>query len=177
MAQTAVLDDYQKVSLDLADWSAVQARAPITVFHDTIADPDLAGRAAAAVRDHRRDARAHAVPEGGARAPAELKLLVTTGMRNASIDMATAAQRGITVCGTEGMAFPTVELTWALILALSRRIAIEDHNMRIVAGSARSVPGLKWPRARRDRSRPARRRGRQDRLRLRHERDRPGART
>jgi len=130
MTRIAVLDDYQKVALDLADWSAVEQRAQIEVFSDTIADQDqLAARlqpfdiiCAMRERTPFRRALLERLPN--------LKLLVTTGARNASIDVAAAAERGITVCGTEGMASPTVELTWALILALSRRIALEDRNMR-----------------------------------------------
>src|SRR4029077_11068234 len=120
----------QGVALDLADWSGVQARAEIQVFNDTVADQDeLAARLqpfdiVCLLRER--------TPLKGAlikRLP-NLKLIVTTGARNASIDMAAAAARNITVCGTEGQSSPTVELTWALILALSRRIALEDSNMR-----------------------------------------------
>jgi phosphoglycerate dehydrogenase-like enzyme len=59
-----------------------------------------------------------------------LKLLITTGMRNASIDIKAAADRGITVCGTGGVGYPTAELTWGLILALLRRIPQEDRATR-----------------------------------------------
>jgi phosphoglycerate dehydrogenase-like enzyme len=59
-----------------------------------------------------------------------LKLLITTGMRNASIDIKAAADRGITVCGTGGVGSPTAELTWGLILALLRRIPQEDRATR-----------------------------------------------
>jgi phosphoglycerate dehydrogenase-like enzyme len=130
MTKIAVLDDYQNVALDLADWSGVEQRAQIQVFNDTIADQDqLAARLQpfdiiCAMRERTPFKRAllERLPN--------LKLLVTTGARNASIDIAAAKERGITVCGTEGMASPTVELTWALILALSRRIPIEDRHMR-----------------------------------------------
>jgi phosphoglycerate dehydrogenase-like enzyme len=130
MVQIAVLDDYQNVALELADWTPVAQRGQITVFHDTIADQDkLAERlrpfeiiCAMRERTPFRRALLERLPN--------LKLLVTTGMRNASIDVAACADRGITVCGTEGLGYPTAELTWALILAMSRRIAIEDRNMR-----------------------------------------------
>jgi len=59
-----------------------------------------------------------------------LRLLVTTGMRNASIDMEAATGLGITVCGTEGLGYPTAELTWGLILAWARRIPCEDRATR-----------------------------------------------
>jgi phosphoglycerate dehydrogenase-like enzyme len=130
MVQIAVLDDYQNVALELADWSPVAQRGQVTVFHDTIADQDkLVERlrpfeiiCAMRERTPFRRPLLERLPN--------LKLLVTTGMRNASIDMAACADRGITVCGTEGLGYPTAELAWALILAMARRIAIEDRNMR-----------------------------------------------
>src|SRR5205085_323117 len=59
-----------------------------------------------------------------------LRLLVTTGMRNRSIDMNAAAARGVTVCGTASLGYPPAELAWGLLLALARRIAMEDHALR-----------------------------------------------
>ena len=59
-----------------------------------------------------------------------LRLLVTTGMRNASIDVKAAKERGITVCGTSGLPYPTAELAWGLVLALFRRIPAEDRASR-----------------------------------------------
>jgi phosphoglycerate dehydrogenase-like enzyme len=59
-----------------------------------------------------------------------LKLLVTAGMRNAAIDLEAAAARGVTVCGTDMLPYPTAELTWGLILAFARNIAHEDRAMR-----------------------------------------------
>ncbi|MBI3512786.1 MAG: D-2-hydroxyacid dehydrogenase family protein [Proteobacteria bacterium] len=128
--QIAVLDDYQNVALELADWGPVQQRAQITVFRDTIADQDkLVERLKpfeiiCAMRERTPFSRALL-----GRLP-NLKCLVTTGMRNAAIDMAATADRGITVCGTEGLPYPTAELTWALILAMSRRVPLEDQGMR-----------------------------------------------
>src|SRR5258707_13535153 len=139
MVKIAVLDDYQGVALDLADWSGVLARAEVQVFNDTIADQDaLAERLQpfdiVCLMRERTPLRRPLLE----RLP-NLKLIVTTGARNASIDMAAAAARGVTVCGTEGMSSPTVELTWALILALSRRIPLEAHNIR--EGGWQRTPG------------------------------------
>lgn len=130
MVQIAVLDDYQDVAMHLADWSAVQERAQITVFHDTIADQaELAERLKPfdilCVMRERTPLRKPLIDQ-----LPNLKCIITTGARNASIDMAAASARGITVCGTDGLGYPTAELTWALILALSRRIPHEDYNMR-----------------------------------------------
>jgi len=60
-----------------------------------------------------------------------LRLLVTTGMSNASIDLAAAAENGVTVCGTGAVGSPTAELTWGLILALTRHIPEEDRRMKV----------------------------------------------
>jgi phosphoglycerate dehydrogenase-like enzyme len=60
----------------------------------------------------------------------KLKLLITAGMRNASIDMKAAADRGVLVCGTAGLPYPTAELAWGLILSLARRIPAEDRATR-----------------------------------------------
>jgi len=59
-----------------------------------------------------------------------LRLLITAGMRNASIDMKAAAERGVLVCGTAGLPYPTAELAWGLILGLMRRIPAEDRATR-----------------------------------------------
>ena len=113
----ALLDDYQGVALDCADWSAVQTKAEITVFCDTITDIDaLAARLApfeilGIMRE--RTPFPRALLE---RLPS-LKLLVTTGHRNASVDVAAAKDLGITVCGTPSSAQAAAELTWALIMA------------------------------------------------------------
>ncbi|MGY6412025.1 MAG: NAD(P)-dependent oxidoreductase, partial [Alkalilacustris sp.] len=118
----AILDDYAGAALDLADWSGFP---PVTVFRDTLTDPDaLAARLApfdvlCVMRER--------TPLPGsllARLPA-LRLIVTSGMRNQSIDLAAAAARGITVCGTDLRPAATPELTLALILALERRLLPE----------------------------------------------------
>ncbi|MGY6634380.1 MAG: D-2-hydroxyacid dehydrogenase family protein [Alkalilacustris sp.] len=118
----AVLDDYAGAARDLADWSGL---GTVTVFGDTLADADaLAARLApfdvlCVMRER--------TPLPGAllaRLP-RLRLIVTSGMRNQSIDLAAAAAQGITVCGTDLRPTPTPELTMALILALERRILPE----------------------------------------------------
>ncbi len=130
MVRVAVLDDYQNVAMKMADWSVLPSSTEIQVFNDHLSDQH-------AVVERLKDfeivvAMRERTPfrrELLERLPA-LKLLVTTGMRNASIDMEGAARLGVTVCGTGGLGYPTAELTWGLILGLLRRIPTEDAATR-----------------------------------------------
>ena len=130
MARVAILDDYQHVARRMADWSTLPAGTDVVVFAEHLKD---AGAVAARLADfeavvamRERTAFPRALLE---RLP-KLKLLVTTGMRNASIDVGAAVERKIVVCGTAGLPYPTAELTWGLILALVRRIPVEDRATR-----------------------------------------------
>lgn len=129
LLRCAVIDDYQAVASRLASWDMLAGEAEIDFFHDHVA-----GSRAVAQRLHPYDIVVamrertpfppellHALPN--------LKLLVTTGMRNASIDVAAARKRGVVVCGTQGTGQPTAELAWALILALARRLPTEIANV------------------------------------------------
>ena len=126
----AILDDYQSVALRSADWDAVGDDAGVVAFRTHLDDPEaLAQRLAAfdvVVAMRERTAFDAAL---FARLPA-LQLLVTTGMGNAAIDMDAARDAGVMVCGTGGLAYPTAELTWGLILALFRKIPAEDAATR-----------------------------------------------
>jgi phosphoglycerate dehydrogenase-like enzyme len=125
----AILDDYQRVALQSADWASLGA-TEVVPFHGHIADTaDLAAElrpfdVVVAMRERTPFTadRLRLLPD--------LRLLVTTGMRNASIDVAAAAAAGVTVCGTGGSGAATPELTWALILALVRHVPAEDRRMR-----------------------------------------------
>jgi phosphoglycerate dehydrogenase-like enzyme len=129
-AKIAVLDDYQGVALKLADWSAVIARADVDVFSDHLADAD-----AVAARLLPYDivcVMRERTPLGAAlleRLP-NLKLIASTGPRNASIDLKAAAARGVSVVHTGYFGSPTVELTWALILAGARHLVAEADAVR-----------------------------------------------
>ena len=128
--KVAILDDYQDVALRLADWSAVRRRAEITVFNDHLADP-------AAVVERLRPFDVVCVMRE--RTPLSrdilqqlprLKLIASTGPRNAAIDMRVAAERGIVVTATGYESTPTIELSWALILASARHLASEAASVR-----------------------------------------------
>lgn len=129
MLRIAVLDDYQNVALEVADWSPLDGRAKVTSFHERFADEDETAAAlqefdcVVAMRE-----RTPFPASLLARLP-ELRLLVTAGMRNAAIDLHSAAERGIVVTGTSTYAPATVELTWTLILAASRHVVEEAGNM------------------------------------------------
>lgn len=127
MTKIALLDDYQGVALDCADWSALQSRAEITVFRDTLTDRD-------ALVERLGDFEILGIMRERTPFPRELlerlpklKLLVTTGHRNASVDVAAAKELGITVCGTPSSANAAAELAWALIMAAARRLDLESR--------------------------------------------------
>jgi phosphoglycerate dehydrogenase-like enzyme len=126
----AVLDDYQGVALTLADWSPVAARAQLDVFRDHLADADAVAERLlpydiVCVMRERTPLRSELIE----RLP-NLKLIASTGPRNASIDLTAAAARGIQVAHTGYFGSPTVELTWALILAGARHIVAEAGAVR-----------------------------------------------
>jgi phosphoglycerate dehydrogenase-like enzyme len=134
----AVLDDYQGVALELADWSPVLSRATVDVYNDHLANPDavverLAPYDVLCVMRERTPLRRDLIE----RLP-RLKLIASTGPRNASIDSAAAKERGITVLHTGYTSSPTIELTWALILAGARHVISENASLR-AGGWQRSV--------------------------------------
>ena len=126
----AILDDYQNVALRMADWSPVARRAEIAVFNDHVADPNalverlLPFDVICVMRE--RTPLSREVIE---RLP-RLKLIASTGSRNASIDVAAAEERGIRITATGYRSTPTIEMTWALILASERHIVQENNSVR-----------------------------------------------
>ena len=128
--KVAILDDYQNVALRMADWSSVASRAEITVFNDHVADPEVVIERlmpfdVICVMRERTPLQREIIE----RLP-RLKLIASTAGRNASIDMAAAEERGIRVTGTGYRSTPTVEMTWALILASARHIVRESNSVR-----------------------------------------------
>jgi phosphoglycerate dehydrogenase-like enzyme len=126
MHSCAILDDYQNVALTVADWRPLDGQVKARVFNEHLDDREALVRALAefeiivAMRE-RTPFDAWLFD----RLP-KLKLLVTTGMRNASIDLEAAAKHKVTVCGTSGSVGTTTELAWGLILALARQIPQEN---------------------------------------------------
>jgi phosphoglycerate dehydrogenase-like enzyme len=128
--RVAVLDDYQGVAPDFADWLSLRPEAEVEFFRDSVPNEetltDWLADFAVVVAMRERTAFPRRVLE---RLP-KLRLLVTTGMRNAAIDMAAARELGILVCGTAALGHPAAELAWGLILAVCRHIAQEHQAMR-----------------------------------------------
>ena len=126
----AILDDYQNVALTLADWSAVAPEVDLQVFTHLLGDQQR-------VVETLRDAEIVCLmrertpfPRAVIEALPNLKLIVTTGMRNAAIDVAAAQERGVTVCGTGTAHHPTAELAFGLMLDLARKISFEDAQLK-----------------------------------------------
>src|SRR4051812_38681232 len=130
MTRIAVLDDYQSVAADFCDWTTVPEPVDVVEFHHHVEDDNelvaLLEPFEVVVAMRERTAFPRSVLE---QLP-NLKLLVTTGSRNKSIDIQAANDRGITVCGTGAQPTATAELTWGLILAVARHIPEEDASVR-----------------------------------------------
>lgn len=126
----AILDDYQNVALSYADWSSLSDRVETQVFSEHIADEDTLVKSLidAEIVFIMRE-RTPFPASLFARLP-QLKLLITSGMRNASVDLNAAKQHGVTVCGTGSGGSAPAELTWTLILGLARHLVSENNALR-----------------------------------------------
>jgi|SRR6187431_2059107 len=128
--RVAILDDYQKVAQQYADWSSLPKGSDVQFFSDHLSSEDALVRRLASFEALVAMRERTPFPRSLLSRLPNLRLLVTTGARNAAIDIAAAAALGITVSGTEGLPYPTAELTWALILALARQVPAEDRALR-----------------------------------------------
>jgi len=130
MLRAAILDDYQNVALQLADWSAVAKDVEIKLFNAPLGDDNAVIKAlqgfAIVNMMRERTPFNRKVIEG----LPDLKLLITTGARNNSIDLKACAERGVTVCGTGGFGNPTTAIAVGLILELTRHIGLENARMK-----------------------------------------------
>lgn len=130
MVSIALLDDYQNVAMQMADWSALQKSHRVVSFNQRLADVDAIARALAEfeIIGIMRE-RTPFTREVFARLP-KLNLLVTTGKRNASIDLEAAKAHDVTVSNTGGSGRATAELAIGLMIALARHLREEFHTMR-----------------------------------------------
>ena len=128
--RVAVLDDYQNIAAAMADWSVLEPRASVSVFNDHLADQEalvarLQSFEIVCVMRERTPMTRNVIE----RLPT-LRLIASTGPRNASIDVKAAEERGVAVLHTGYSSAPTVELTWALILASARNLVAEVESVR-----------------------------------------------
>jgi phosphoglycerate dehydrogenase-like enzyme len=158
ITRVAVLDDYQRRAGRYADWASLGPDVEVVFFYQPIGQEALVD----ALRDFEvlvlmRERTAF--PRGVLEGLPKLRLLVTTGMRNASVDIDYLKQTGIVVSGTAGSGggpapgIPsTAEVAWALILAISKRVTVEDRAIRdghwqldlptVLAGATLGLAGL-----------------------------------
>jgi phosphoglycerate dehydrogenase-like enzyme len=140
MKKLAILDDYQNVALEMADWAPLAGDVEITVFNDHLSDED-------AVAERLKDFEIVMVMRERTPFPRslfeklpKLEHLVSSGMRNLSIDVDAAAENGVVCTGTPSLGYPTSELTWGIIHALARHVALEDRETR--AGAWQKTVGI-----------------------------------
>lgn len=143
MYRLAIINDYQQLASQAADWDSLGGSLSIDITHDRLDDPDTTAKRlepydiVITAREETRFDRTliERLPR--------LKLLVTHGMQNAAVDMQALHERSVMVCGT-GYGYPmaTVELTWGLILALTKHIPAEDAGIREGAWGLHLCGGL-----------------------------------
>lgn len=126
----AILDDYQNVALQMADWSSVSKDVDLSVFTQPLGPQKkvidaLKGFAIVCLMRERT-----LFPRAVIEALSDLRLIVTSGMRNAAIDVEAATSNKIVVCGTESIGQPTAELTFGLMLELTRKIGLENARLK-----------------------------------------------
>lgn len=129
MIRIAILDDYQGVAMECADWSSLPDGCNTTTFGEALGSE---GAIANALKDFEviigmRERTPF--PESLIKKLPNLKLLITTGLRNRSFDIAAANAQGVIVCGTASQPSPAAELTWGLVLSLFKQIPMENAVM------------------------------------------------
>ena len=130
MKRCAIIDDYQGCALDLADWNALAPEIEVEAFRDHLSDENALARRLAGFEIVCAMRERTPFPRSTFEKLPRLELLLTSGMRNLSIDGAAAKDHEVTVCGTPAVGTPTAELAWGLILALARSIPAEDRTIR-----------------------------------------------
>lgn len=128
--KVAILDDYQNVALQMADWSPLAGRATVAVFDDHLDDPDAVAARLAPFEVVCVMRERTPLTRGLLERLPRLKLIASTGFINAAIDRQAAAERGIAIAYTGYESTPTIEMTWALILASARHVAAESASLR-----------------------------------------------
>ena len=129
MTRIAILDDYQGVAMECADWDSLPDGCTVTSFGEALGDEDV-------IANRLKDfdviigmRERTPFPKSLINKLPNLKLLITTGLRNMSFDVAAANDQGVVVCGTVSQATPAAELTWGLVLSLFKQIPLENTVM------------------------------------------------
>ncbi len=128
--RAAILDDYQNVAMKMADWSPVSKDVDIKVFNAPFASQAEAIKALQGFEIVVGMRERTPFPRKVIEALPDLKLLITTGAKNNSFDIAACTERGVTVCGTGGFGNPTTGIAFGLMLELTRRIGFENARMK-----------------------------------------------
>ncbi len=143
MKKLAIIDDYEQAAIASADWSRLTGKVDIAVFHDHLSDED-------AVAERLADFEMVFIMRERTPFPAslfaklpKLELLITSGRRNASIDLDAATRHDVVVSGTPILPYPAAEHAWAMLLALAKRIPAGDQLMRTGAWAAGLNVGLR----------------------------------
>ena len=140
LMKVAVLDDYANLAAQTADWSVLDGRAVVTMFSEHLTDVDAVVKhlepfdVVCIMRERTPMSR-----EVIARLP-NLKMIASTGARNAAIDVSAAKERGISVAHTGYRSDPAIEFTWALILGSARNLVRENNAFR-AGGWQQSIGG------------------------------------
>ena len=140
MIRIALMDDYQGVALQSADWSSLPEGTAVEAFHDHLEDEDAVAARLQGLDVVMALRERTPFPRSLLERLPDLKLLTSAGMGNAAIDVGAATELGILVCGTAGSGRTTMELTWGLILGLVRSIPREDRATH--AGGWQETVGL-----------------------------------
>jgi phosphoglycerate dehydrogenase-like enzyme len=140
MKKLAILDDYQDVAMDMADWSPLEGDVEITVFNDHLSDEDAVAERLKPFELVMIMRERTPFPRSLFEKLPNLEHLISSGMRNLSVDVDAAGDNGVICTGTPSLGYPTAELTWGLIHSLARHVPFEDRETR--AGGWQKTVGV-----------------------------------
>jgi phosphoglycerate dehydrogenase-like enzyme len=142
LKRLAIIDDYEHAALGAADWSPLDGDVETTVFHDHLTSEDAVARRLEKFEIVFLMRERTPFPRTLLERLPNLELLITSGLRNFSIDLEAAAARGVVVTGTPILPYPAAEHCWALIFALAKRIPVDDRAVRAGYWGAGTNVGL-----------------------------------
>jgi phosphoglycerate dehydrogenase-like enzyme len=140
MKKLAILDDYQDVATDMVDWSPLAGDVEITVFNDHLSDEDAVAERLKPFELVMIMRERTPFPRSLFEKLPNLEHLISSGMRNLSVDVDAAGDNGVICTGTPSLGYPTAELTWGLIHSVARHVPLEDRETR--AGGWQKTVGV-----------------------------------